>query len=432
MKKLKKLTIIILAITLLIAGYFAFLQKPEIAAADWWDDSWLYRQTVEITNSGTDQTDFQVMITLDSATLITANKMQSDCDDIRITDISGKLIPHWIEPTTCNTATTKIWTKVPSISTSGDTVYLYYGNSAVDTFIREISGVQGAWDMDGTVGGISTGDTLADSSGNSNTGTASNVNTTGMAYADSQYGQGVDFDGVDDYVDVPDNDSLDFGAGTDFSISVWFKGVASHTNQNILSKGDAGFSDQWALRDNWDADTIIFRNNNVELLSTGGGCFNGNWHHIAVTVDRDGNSKIFKNGNEEDSVASSVWGTFVNTNLLNIGKRPPNNEFFDGSIDNIRIYNTALSSDEISDLYGTGGDRHGYVTTNYPNKSLVRKYSGRRRERSADRDQWRFGSLMKDLDRRRMILRSTRIMERLDLLPVLKIPTQLGRRKICA
>ncbi|MCK4891103.1 MAG: DUF2341 domain-containing protein, partial [Candidatus Pacebacteria bacterium] len=37
----------------------------------------------------------------------------------------------WIEPTTCNTAATKIWTKVPSISTSGDTVYLYYGNSAV-------------------------------------------------------------------------------------------------------------------------------------------------------------------------------------------------------------------------------------------------------------------------------------------------------------
>ncbi|MCK4891144.1 MAG: hypothetical protein KAS78_00600, partial [Candidatus Pacebacteria bacterium] len=102
MKKLslKKLIIVILAILLLLAGYFVVFQKPQTAAADWWDDSWLYRQTVGITNSGTAQTDFQVMITLDTTTLVTANKVQSDCDDIRITDINGKLIPHWIEPTT--------------------------------------------------------------------------------------------------------------------------------------------------------------------------------------------------------------------------------------------------------------------------------------------------------------------------------------------
>jgi len=91
---------------------------------------------VAITNAGTAQTDFQVAITLNTSALITAGKMQSDCDDVRITDVNGKVLPFWIETGTnaCNTTTTAIWTKVPSISTSGTTVYLYYGNpSAINT-----------------------------------------------------------------------------------------------------------------------------------------------------------------------------------------------------------------------------------------------------------------------------------------------------------
>lgn len=98
--------------------------------AAWLDDHWGYRQTVAITNSGVAQTDFQVSITVDTATLITAGKMQSDCDDIRVTDVSGKILAHWIETGTnaCNTATTKIWTRIPSLPTSGTPIYLYYGN----------------------------------------------------------------------------------------------------------------------------------------------------------------------------------------------------------------------------------------------------------------------------------------------------------------
>ena len=101
--------------------------------AAWFDDTFSYRQTVAITNAGSAQTDFQVSITLNTSALITAGKMQSDCDDIRVTDVSGKVLPIWIETGTnaCNTATTAIWTKVPNISTTGTTVFLYYGNGSV-------------------------------------------------------------------------------------------------------------------------------------------------------------------------------------------------------------------------------------------------------------------------------------------------------------
>ena len=127
-RKLPNIITVFVMILGLIIIYFVF--QGQKAKAEWFNDSWMYRQQVDITNSGSAQTDFQVQIILDTAALITAGKMQSDCDDIRITDINGKVLPHWIEENNpgCNDSVTKIWTKVPSIPTSDATVYLYYGH----------------------------------------------------------------------------------------------------------------------------------------------------------------------------------------------------------------------------------------------------------------------------------------------------------------
>jgi len=133
-RKIMMVSLLVMLVTLPIL-YLVMKYQSKVEAA-WFDDTFAYRQTVAITNAGTAQTDFQVAITLNTSALITAGKMQSDCDDVRITDVNGKVLPFWIETGTnaCNTTTTAIWTKVPSISTSGTTVYLYYGNpSAINT-----------------------------------------------------------------------------------------------------------------------------------------------------------------------------------------------------------------------------------------------------------------------------------------------------------
>uniref|UniRef100_A0A7V3J940 DUF2341 domain-containing protein n=1 Tax=candidate division CPR3 bacterium TaxID=2268181 RepID=A0A7V3J940_UNCC3 len=132
--------ILILSLAFLLAAstlLYSSLRSGKKAEAAWWDESWLYRKAVNITNSsGSNLTDFQVSFTLDTASLISAGKMQSDCDDIRITDQQSNLLPHWIEENNpgCNNSATKIWTKVPSLPTSGTTIYVYYGNpSATNT-----------------------------------------------------------------------------------------------------------------------------------------------------------------------------------------------------------------------------------------------------------------------------------------------------------
>jgi len=94
-------------------------------------DGWNYYREVTITNNvAQDLTDYQVNFTLDTANLIARGKMRSDCGDLRVTLSDGQtLLPYWIDPATCNTNKTVIWTKVPSIPASSSTkIYVWYGN----------------------------------------------------------------------------------------------------------------------------------------------------------------------------------------------------------------------------------------------------------------------------------------------------------------
>jgi len=83
---------------------------------------------VNISNGGSNLTDYQVNITLNTQALITAGKMRSDCGDLRlIASNDSAQLPYWIEAG-CNNTTTRIWVKVPSIPTAGTVIYMYYGN----------------------------------------------------------------------------------------------------------------------------------------------------------------------------------------------------------------------------------------------------------------------------------------------------------------
>jgi hypothetical protein len=90
---------------------------------------------VIITNSGGALTDYQVLITMNTAALIAGGKMRSDCGDIRVTDSDEcTALSYWIEPQTINTTATNIWVKVPTIpANSTKTIYIYYGNASASS-----------------------------------------------------------------------------------------------------------------------------------------------------------------------------------------------------------------------------------------------------------------------------------------------------------
>jgi hypothetical protein len=99
----------------------------------WYDPSWQYRKVVNISNSGSSLTDYQVNVAADTSSLISAGRMKADCSDIRFVDSDDvTVLSYWIE-SGCNSTATIMWVKVPSIPTGNKTIYMYYGNPAATT-----------------------------------------------------------------------------------------------------------------------------------------------------------------------------------------------------------------------------------------------------------------------------------------------------------
>ena len=71
---------------------------------------------------------YQHVITIDTASLIAAGKMQSDCADIRAIDSNGTQLPFWIVPTTVNTSSTRIYVKRSMAAGEVATIYIQHGD----------------------------------------------------------------------------------------------------------------------------------------------------------------------------------------------------------------------------------------------------------------------------------------------------------------
>jgi len=92
---------------------------------------WLYYRPILINNTQNPNnlTNYPILVTLNTQTLIQQGEMRPDCGDIRFTDSNGTLLNYWIVPNTCNTTNTSIWVNVPFIpGGSTETIYLWYGN----------------------------------------------------------------------------------------------------------------------------------------------------------------------------------------------------------------------------------------------------------------------------------------------------------------
>ncbi len=87
------------------------------------------REVLITNNSSNNYTDVQVEFLFDTASLITANKLKSDGSDFVVVDENLNFLPHWIQKETLNTANSRIWTKLPSISANSTIrIFVYYND----------------------------------------------------------------------------------------------------------------------------------------------------------------------------------------------------------------------------------------------------------------------------------------------------------------
>jgi len=93
---------------------------------DWWNTTWRYRQPFRVAvPSATDE--YQLNLTLDTASLISAGKLAGDCSDLRVVNSSADEIPYWLDPAApCGDTVTTVWVRT-SLNTTGTYLFLYYG-----------------------------------------------------------------------------------------------------------------------------------------------------------------------------------------------------------------------------------------------------------------------------------------------------------------
>jgi hypothetical protein len=204
------------------------------------------------------------------------------------------------------------------------------------------NGLVGYWNMD--EGGAST---AKDSSGNGNNG----VLTNGPLWTKGKKGNALKFDGVDDYIKV--NDSENLSAITNITFSGWFKFNNISTTRTFIRKGSEGGSDITWL---WYWIGIGENANNISFFTPSGETFAsfipivGQWYYISTVIDSSNNAKHYINGVLLANSAGSMAPFWVDdADPLIIGDWSTYD--YNGTIDEVRIYNRALSFEEINYLY---------------------------------------------------------------------------------
>ncbi len=114
-----------------LAGWFWTLGSANPSPEPIWLAGFQYRRQITIDNreSREDFEDFQLLLVLDTASLIARGKMQPGCQDLRITDYDETTeLFYWLQ-SGCNTEKTRVWVRVPNLSAGlMETLYFYYGN----------------------------------------------------------------------------------------------------------------------------------------------------------------------------------------------------------------------------------------------------------------------------------------------------------------
>jgi len=187
----------------------------------------------------------------------------------------------------------------------------------------------------------------ADASPEGNDGTVENgpVSANGIGVSDS-----LKFDGSNDYVEVPNDDSIDLGDTDRLTVSAWMKAddtwedlpLVEHRGSYSLYVNDWW----WFTEPTFDVD---------DATAYGGEVYSDQWHHIVATYDGS-TGRLYLDGSLEDTedfgdmdgagdplrfaVSTAGWGT-------------DGTDFLDGNLDEVRIYERKLSDTEVEQLWKT-------------------------------------------------------------------------------
>jgi hypothetical protein len=194
----------------------------------------------------------------------------------------------------------------------------------------------------------------SDMSGNNRNGTL-NGNPT---FANAHQGQGLSMDGVDDYMDIAHDSAID--PRRVFTYSFWFNSTSqTKTWTPVLFKGNSSGQRTYAFWLNSGDKRIhsvtVDASGQYDADSSNNFWAHNQWYAVASVMDRNsGFLKLYSNGQLITNTTIPQADTVSNSNALRLGwgyESSSDYVRFHGLIDNLRLYNRALSATDISRLY---------------------------------------------------------------------------------
>jgi len=377
----------------------------------------LYRRKISFNLNNKDTLkNFQIALDIDTFSLIREGKLSLDCGNIRFIDSDGKTeIPYWMEGE-CGSpyAKTRFWLRIPEIPANSEkSIYFYYGNenkrstSNFDEVFKTNNNLIAwyffnesfepykyygnnifiFWELENRT-------PVTDLSLNKNKGYIVNIGTFSDSYnyyirpeavgpqceEDVYYSRGNDnrcylylnnwgseagwTDIKDSYFEIPSK-GLNFNP-FEGSIEMWVKpdNVKSGKYQRLLV--DTNFEIELGIDPDGNLYFYPSRASKYNYNMVFNPFKNKKWNHIIVTWNLANKEvKFYINGEKKKNDIENVpiyWSKTAKIGNLQIGGTNLNIEsVFVGSIDGIRIYNKALSEEEIKLAY-----RYNNVTYRYP------------------------------------------------------------------
>ena len=263
---------------------------------------------------------------------------------------------------TTNGITSPFTSAITGLST-GTTYYVraYATNSVGTSYGNQVSftataplittGLKLHFDASNSSSYPGSGSTWYDLSGNGNDGTLVNNST----FNNSVAGGAIAFNGSNQYI------STNYTPSSTCTISIWFYNNLNYTdwNRGIFSTFSTGTYNGFYMGTSnigsYKPSLNLWYNGNTALNSISSVLTINKWYNITVTSG-SGSIKIYLNGN----LINTISGSTTHADVLNIGRTRFDNNYWSGYIGNTMVYDTVLSSQDVSNNFNSLKSRFGY------------------------------------------------------------------------
>ncbi len=355
-----------------IGGVLLFIPSlQEVQAAPGWLGNWQHRREITIDHTKIDSDITGLPIVLKGGISVGQNNADVSSIFDEVGDNWQKIAVTKSDGTTQLYVEKEKWDPINKefilhvsksdwvISSSTDTkLYIYYDNSQPDntTYVGDIgsrpevynSNYKGVWHL--AEDPSDTASKIKDSTANNNDGTSYGFMDSDDLVLGKVNGA-LDFDGLDDYIDITHDSLLSLPTTFNFTVLFWF-----NANGNAVSKAALTFQGTDDLsfypNDNYlgsGGTRIFWRNLGKNIIDEAGSDLSNQWHQFAFVSRASNNHQTYRDGVlVGTSSASAAAGPF---SKVYIGAFEPLDQNFPGKIDEVMILDTALSESEIKALY---------------------------------------------------------------------------------